>query len=65
MNGHDPNHGDAEVFQIIQMLLDAAKVAGRGERARIYFVDDCGLDPVGNGVRYGLLCQGRNGGESR
>src|SRR5579872_4534993 len=56
MDGHDPDHRDAQVFQIIQTRFDAAKVPGRRESARIDFVNHCGLNPVGNGVRGRLLC---------
>jgi hypothetical protein len=37
---HDPKDGDAEILEVIEPMLDAAKVAAGGEGARVDPVDD-------------------------
>ena len=55
MNGHQPEHGDAEIFQAVELRDDALEVSFLREGAREHFVDHRIAQPVGTLARAGRL----------
>jgi len=59
MDRHDPKNGDTQIFEVIEPLFDASKIAGRRERARVDLVNDGGLYPSGDRMWSRLLSKAR------